>query len=241
MAAVEPSSGGDASLTKTVADAIIQDRAAQKAEEIEGRPAASSPIQKRGRPPRKFNPRRLPDRWEAYSPCGKVIADTRLIAFKTPLKPDFFQGTELEPFGIDDLVEAMEKQNQKLGLVIDLTATTRYYDPAELEQYGIKYKKIFCPGRDFEALKDLGDEFMDTIKEYFMENLDNNSLIGIHCTHGLNRTGYLVCRYMHECLGWSVDESVNTFNAARGHEIERKEYITALQLKCEYHNGSYRC
>lgn len=22
-------------------------------------------------------------------------------------------------------------------------------------------------------------------------------LIGVHCTHGLNRTGYLVCRYLH--------------------------------------------
>lgn len=24
-------------------------------------------------------------------------------------------------------------------------------------------------------------------------------LIAVHCTHGLNRTGYLVCRYIHTC------------------------------------------
>jgi atypical dual specificity phosphatase len=25
--------------------------------------------------------------------------------------------------------------------------------------------------------------------------------LGVHCTHGLNRTGYLICRYMVEKLG----------------------------------------
>ncbi|CAD5209741.1 unnamed protein product [Bursaphelenchus okinawaensis] len=246
MAAFQSQAAGDVinnGIQKEITDAILQVRLEQKEDEKEssGRGKVQSPIRKKERPQRRSFARRLPDRWEAYNPCGKPIADTRLIAFKTPLRSDFFKETELEPFGIDELVEAMEKQNAKLGLVIDLTATTKYYDPVELEQYNIKYKKIMCPGRDFGGLRDLGDTFMDTIKDYFAENIENDTLIGIHCTHGLNRTGYLVCRYMHECLGWPVDESIETFNQARGHEIERQEYVRALQFECEFHEGSYRC
>ncbi|XP_068213460.1 uncharacterized protein [Palaemon carinicauda] len=57
-------------------------------------------------------------------------------------------------------------------------------------------------------------------------------LIGVHCTHGLNRSGYLVCRYMIEHLGVPPDQAISDFNSARGHEQEREEYLNNLrQLK----------
>lgn len=47
-----------------------------------------------------------------------------------------------------------------------------------------------------------------------------DNLIGVHCTHGLNRTGYMVCRYMRDRL---------TMPAAVA--IRRKSLFTHLTLK----------
>lgn len=37
----------------------------------------------------------------------------------------------------------------------------------------------------------------------------SDSLIGVHCSHGLNRTGYLVCRYMIQKMGTHPQEAIS--------------------------------
>ncbi|XP_045144701.1 LOW QUALITY PROTEIN: RNA/RNP complex-1-interacting phosphatase-like, partial [Echinops telfairi] len=56
-----------------------------------------------------------------------------------------------------------------------------------------------------------------------------NKLIGVHCTHGLNRTGYLICRYLIDVEGMRPDDAIELFNRCRGNCIERKNYIEDLQ------------
>ncbi len=34
-------------------------------------------------------------------------------------------------------------------------------------------------------------------------------LVGVHCTHGLNRTGYLVCRYMIDKLDFEPEAAIS--------------------------------
>ncbi|CAG9562453.1 unnamed protein product [Danaus chrysippus] len=53
-------------------------------------------------------------------------------------------------------------------------------------------------------------------------------LIGVHCTHGLNRTGYMVCRYMRDRLGISAQEAIEEFQNARGYAIERQNYVADI-------------
>uniref|UniRef100_A0A1I7XF10 TYR_PHOSPHATASE_2 domain-containing protein n=1 Tax=Heterorhabditis bacteriophora TaxID=37862 RepID=A0A1I7XF10_HETBA len=53
-------------------------------------------------------------------------------------------------------------------------------------------------------------------------------LIGVHCTHGLNRTGYLICRYMIDRMGWTAAKAISHFEHFRGHPIERNQYKTSL-------------
>ncbi|OEH76751.1 hypothetical protein cyc_08196 [Cyclospora cayetanensis] len=50
-----------------------------------------------------------------------------------------------------------------------------------------------------------------------------------HCTHGVNRTGYMVCALLMALLGLSAAEAQGVFKAARGHAIPREEIIAALQ------------
>jgi len=175
-----------------------------------------------------FNPWRLPERWNEYTNVGQVIPKTRIISFKTPLKAQYF-GEETIPFGVDELLKQIKALDGELGLIVDLTYTTKYYDPESFTDNGIEYKKIFCPGRDFNELEKLGGEFVTTLKEFFECNKHNNKWVGVHCTHGLNRTGYLVCRYLHEALGWPMKEAIKQFETARGHTIDREEYVEALK------------
>ena len=37
----------------------------------------------------------------------------------------------------------------------------------------------------------------------------SDALIGVHCTHGVNRTGYLICRYLIEKLDWDPQKAID--------------------------------
>ena len=53
-------------------------------------------------------------------------------------------------------------------------------------------------------------------------------MIGVHSTHGVNRCGYLICRYLIEKLNWPAQKAIDEFNKSRGHQIEHKNYIDDL-------------
>uniref|UniRef100_A0A183CDW8 TYR_PHOSPHATASE_2 domain-containing protein n=1 Tax=Globodera pallida TaxID=36090 RepID=A0A183CDW8_GLOPA len=53
-------------------------------------------------------------------------------------------------------------------------------------------------------------------------------LIGVNCSNGVNRSGYLICNYLISRLGWSSHDALNAFENARGYPIERGSYVQAL-------------
>lgn len=55
-------------------------------------------------------------------------------------------------------------------------------------------------------------------------------LVGIHCTHGLNRTGYFVVSYMVLVMSKSPSEAIKEFALARGYEIERENYLSGIMM-----------
>ncbi|XP_077119237.1 RNA/RNP complex-1-interacting phosphatase isoform X3 [Ranitomeya variabilis] len=169
----------------------------------------------------------IPERWMDYIPVGKRIPGTRFIAFKVPLKKIY--DSKLAPwqrFSPSDLITEVKKQNEELGLVVDLTCTQRYYSPQELPET-IMYSKIFTVGHAVPS-DDVIAQFKNIVNQYLSENSGNEKLVGVHCTHGLNRTGYLVCRYLIDVLSMEPSEAVEKFNNSRGHSIERSNYLEDL-------------
>ncbi|XP_073509667.1 RNA/RNP complex-1-interacting phosphatase isoform X2 [Phyllobates terribilis] len=169
----------------------------------------------------------IPERWIDYIPVGKRIPGTRFIAFKVPLKNIY--DSKLAPwqrFSPSDLIKEVKKQNEELGLVVDLTCTRRYYSPQELPET-IMYSKLFTVGHAVPS-DDVIAQFKDIVNQYLSENSGNEKLVGVHCTHGLNRTGYLVCRYLIDMLSMEPSEAVEKFNSSRGHSIERSNYLEDL-------------
>ena len=45
--------------------------------------------------------------------------------------------------------------------------------------------------------------------------LQPNEYIGVHCTHGKNRTGYMIINYMCREKGVGLDEAMAAFEASR--------------------------
>ncbi|KAJ7305313.1 hypothetical protein JRQ81_011232 [Phrynocephalus forsythii] len=172
----------------------------------------------------------LPDRWTNYLPLGKRIPGTRFIAFKVPLKKSFeWRLAPNERFSPLDLVNQVREQKEELGLIIDLTFTTRYYEPQDLPDT-VQYCKILTVGHEVPN-GDTIRKFQSAVKKFLMENQHNDKLIGVHCTHGLNRTGYLVCRYLIDVEGMDPNTAIELFNSYRGHSIERENYIQDLQRR----------
>ncbi|KAM9266466.1 RNA/RNP complex-1-interacting phosphatase [Morus bassanus] len=173
---------------------------------------------------------RVPQRWTDYLPLGRRMPGTRFIAFKVPLKKSFDQNLPPEErFSPRDLIKKIKEQKEELGLIIDLTYTTRYYGPEELPAT-LCYSKILTMGHEIPN-KHTIFQFKCVVKKFLRDNKDNDKLIGVHCTHGLNRTGYLVCRYLIDVEGMEPNTAIELFNRARGHPIERSNYIQDLQKR----------
>ncbi|XP_064093540.1 RNA/RNP complex-1-interacting phosphatase-like isoform X3 [Macrobrachium nipponense] len=173
---------------------------------------------------------KMPDRWEIYKSMGRQIPGTRFICFKVPLRVEIVQNAVsrgAEWFCPRTLMDHCHN----LGIIVDLTNTDRYYNSSDFTSQGIKHIKIPTMGKVVPSPK-VFKQFFKTVHRFLEENKENEKLIGVHCTHGLNRTGYLVCRYMIEHLGVPPDQAISDFNSARGHDQEREEYLCHLrQLK----------
>lgn len=131
------------------------------------------------------------------------MPEARFIAFKTPLSNDFFDGKNGLPFMIPDVVKEVyssnvflyinlkfqvEKTGKKLGLVMDLTATTRYYESSEWSNHGVLYKKIFCNGHHIHLQPDLIGSFVKHVDDFFENQKDEGfklNLIMIICNYRL--------------------------------------------------------
>ncbi|XP_064353882.1 RNA/RNP complex-1-interacting phosphatase [Dromaius novaehollandiae] len=173
---------------------------------------------------------RVPDRWTDYVPLGRRLPGTRFIAFKVPLRRSFNRNLHPEDrFSPRDLLRKIKEQKEELGLIIDLTYTTRYYGPEDLPAT-LRYSKILTMGHEIPNDQTIY-QFKCVVKNFLRENQDNDKLIGVHCTHGLNRTGYLVCRYLIDVDSMEPNTAIELFNRARGHPIERVNYIEDLRKR----------
>ena len=116
---------------------------------------------------------------------------SRFLAFKTPLDERF--NDQIPPehrFTPDMLFQSMKAHKVKIGLVIDLTNTERFYDKKLMEENECKYVKLSCRGHGETPSPDAVKTFVHICKTYIANNpLD---IVGVHCTHGFNRWIFMI-------------------------------------------------
>jgi protein-tyrosine phosphatase len=96
-----------------------------------------------------------------------------------------------------------------LGMIINATNTERYYDSREISNLSVEYRKLPISGRSFVESENLVKAFVKIVDDFLEQNNENDLLIGVHCTDGVNRAGYLICRYMIDRLGMSINDALN--------------------------------
>ncbi|XP_042305601.1 mRNA-capping enzyme isoform X2 [Sceloporus undulatus] len=169
---------------------------------------------------------KIPPRWLNCPRRGQPVAG-RFLPLKTMLGPKYDdQVAEECRFHPSMLSNYLKSLKVKMGLLIDLTNTTRFYDRSDIEKDGITYIKLQCKGHGECPTADNTEAFI-RVCEHF-SNKNPTELIGVHCTHGFNRTGFLICAFLVEKLDWSIEAAVATFAQARPPGIYKGDYLKEL-------------
>lgn len=181
-------------------------------------------------------PGKIPPRWLHCPRKGAIMSgDTPFLPFKVPLDLKFNDQVPPENrFNLEMLIEGVEDQSRELGLVIDLCKTDRFYDNKEFEKKGIKYVKIQCAGFEEVPGPEQVNKFIICCKAFW--KLNPLKVIGVHCTHGFNRTGYLIMSYLIKEKSMHVEAAFETFKKSRAPGIYKGHYIDELCTR--YGDGS---
>uniref|UniRef100_A0A8C8DJJ1 mRNA-capping enzyme n=1 Tax=Oryzias sinensis TaxID=183150 RepID=A0A8C8DJJ1_9TELE len=167
-----------------------------------------------------------PPRWLNCPRKGHIIAD-KFLPMKTMLGPRYDdQVEEANRFHPSMLFNHLKSLKVKMGLLVDLTNTNRFYDRNDIEKEGIKYVKLACKGHGECPSKEITATFTRLCELFIQKN--PTELIGVHCTHGFNRTGFLICAYLVEKMDWSTEAAVATFTLARAPGIYKGDYLKEL-------------
>ncbi|XP_065565375.1 mRNA-capping enzyme-like isoform X2 [Artemia franciscana] len=182
---------------------------------------------------------RPPPRWLKCPRCC-VETISNFIAFKNPLDERYDECVPPESkftpkmlldrarsFKIRDPLTA-NAQEAKIGLWIDLTKVEdgRRYDSAVIRKAGIQYRKIKCEGHQSAPTSEQYQEFKDVCDEFLDRN--PSGAIAIHCTHGFNRTGFLIISYLVDVFGFQLEAAIQEFSSKRPPGIYKQDYLDEL-------------
>jgi len=169
----------------------------------------------------------IPPRWLKCPRKGASLVGNRFLAFKTPLDERYdSQVDEVSRFRPEMLFNSMKAYKVKVGLWVDLTNTSRFYDKRFIEEQGCKYVKLQCRGHGETPPQEAVQAFINICRKFIQQN--PLEIVGVHCTHGFNRSGFLISAYMVEEFDWSVDMALSEFTKARVPGIYKEDYIQEL-------------
>jgi len=175
--------------------------------------------------------------WCQCSRVGCNVPGTPIVPCKTPFEGPladraYEAGLMLDEdwFGKEDLLSHCSKQGTPVGFVVDLVNTDKYYAGFSEAVDGVEYQKVRIAGRTVPEWS-LVEEVFDAIDHFVARR--PGEFVAVHCTHGVNRTGFLVCAYlMTRGHLRQREKAVAAFEKARGSRID-KEYLLEALLALE--------
>ncbi|XP_049354303.1 uncharacterized protein LOC125818811 isoform X3 [Solanum verrucosum] len=178
--------------------------------------------------PRKFFDRySVPKGWLYCPPYGDNIG--LIIPSKVPLSESFNKNIPPgESYTPKEVIDRQRCLGREIGLVVDLTNTDRYYPESDWTSHGIRHVKIRCPGQDSVPDAESVDRFISEVVQLTSQESQASKYAVVHCTHGHNRTGYMIVHFLVRNQSVSVNEAIATFAQARPPGIYRRKYVEAL-------------
>ena len=176
----------------------------------------------------------IPHNWMNCPSKSSLIANT-FIACKTMLD-EKYDAEIPEEFRFNWKILSGSVQinfNRKIGMVVDLTNTDRFYNNKEIERDGCRHVKIACKGFEECPNQKTVNEFTHEVLSFINDN--PQQIICVHCTHGFNRTGFMIVSYLFNVMNIDLQTSVNMFSSARSPGIYKEDYLAELSKR--YGNG----
>lgn len=179
--------------------------------------------------------------WRECSRIGNNVPGTPIVPCKTPFEGPLANRAweaglmaDEDWFGKDDLLRLCAEQGTPIGLVVDLVNTRKYYAGFSEEMDGVEYQKIQIPGRTVPE-RSVIEEVFDLIDAFVARR--PGEYVAMHCTHGINRTGFLVSAYlMTRAHLKQRSRAVAAFEKARGSKMDKEYLLEALR---ELEEGTY--
>ncbi|EFO19544.1 hypothetical protein LOAG_08948 [Loa loa] len=173
-----------------------------------------------------------PDRWLYCPPLGSVIAK-HFLPFKTPLCKLYDEQIEkkwqFHPRDVFAYKFRGAEPGARIGLWIDLTKTNRYYSRKEVEKRNCIYKKIPMKGHGEAPSVAETEQFCRIVRGFLQAN--PKDVVAVHCTHGFNRTGFLIAAYLASAMDWAIDAAIYSFAQMRPNGIYKQLYLDELMQR----------
>ncbi|KAF6258115.1 mRNA capping enzyme, catalytic domain-containing protein [Scenedesmus sp. NREL 46B-D3] len=184
-----------------------------------------------------YNP--IPPGWFDCPDIGEVSTLHHMIPMKVPLgnshrNPHMESITSGQWTPLEALTAAHHKivdvdKEGQVGMVLDLSNSDRYYDPGVITANCVRYVKVPCRGRGVSPDPLAVNMAVWEIRKALAVN--KNFYILVHCTHGFNRSGFIiVCAAMRLLAdkGYCVERGIRYFREQRTPGIYKHEYINDL-------------
>ncbi|KAM0949321.1 putative mRNA (guanine-N(7)-)-methyltransferase [Dioscorea sansibarensis] len=171
--------------------------------------------------------KQLPQGWLDCPSAGQCIG--LIVPSKVPLDESY--NDCIPPgrrYSSKQVVNSQRRAGRDLGLVVDLTNTSRYYSPSEWTKQGIKHVKIPCKGRDAVPDSESVNIFVYEVMQFLSRQKHSKKYVLVHCTHGHNRTGFMIVHFLMRTQLLHVSDALHTFSLARPPGIYKHDYIEAL-------------
>ena len=173
---------------------------------------------------------KVPHMWTNCPSKSSLIANT-FIACKTMLDERYdAEFPEENRFNWKMLSGSVQlHHNRKIGMVVDLTNSEDLYDKKEVERDGCRHVKIVCKGNEECPAQKKVNEFIHEVLSFINDN--PQQIICVHCTHGFNRTGFMIVSYLFNVMNIDLQTSVNMFLSARSPGIYKEDYLNELSMR----------
>ncbi|XP_018329684.1 mRNA-capping enzyme [Agrilus planipennis] len=178
----------------------------------------------------------IPNRWLHCPRKASDLIVNKFIAFKTPLSSRYDDQVPAEcRFPPKMLFDLCRAKRIKIGLWIDLTNTKRFYNKQEVEEHDCRYLKMQCRGHGETPSEEQTAFFIKMVHNFILQK--PLECIAVHCTHGFNRTGFLIVSYLVEKMDLGVEVALEMFANVRPPGIYKEDYIRELYRRYEDDNA----
>lgn len=173
-------------------------------------------------------------KWAGYESCCRgPVGTSRFLPMKTPLSEATLAAwCEAEPprnpWSVALMLDTQRLQGRSVGLIIDLSNhETLYADDIPLY---LQYRHIQLVAKEVPSRETVAG-VISAANEFWVRHPEE--FIAIHCAYGFNRTGFIVCSYLVEVAGMSIDEALDAFAAVRPPGVRHQDFVE--ELYCRYH------